>query len=299
MPVLYAASDRAGAGKTTFCAALASALVESGKRAAVVERTEAPSFVGASDVDLLFVEGDSGLSHDDTARIADELDAVILAVIAFRRDLSPDDLDVWRDRQGDRLAGFVINGLTRYLGAEFEGGFLSEARSRSLPVLGVVPEDRRLLGVTVAQLAEYLGASFVVDGDGADGLVEHFVVGSMGMDPSNVHFGLSKNEAVIVRADRPDVQMGALGSSPACLVLTKGAAPIEYVKNEAELEGIPIMAVAADTLATMAAVDGLIDRARFDHPLKTERYRELLERHVDLGTLFGRLGLDGPVGSRS
>ena len=329
--VLYVASDRDGAGKTALCAALARALAGAGKNAAVFKpfaldqsdadadsyRTLLNGTAGewpvelpvdglsdslvkravsvATDVgdgaDILIAEGSAGLSHDDSTKLVDALNASVLAVIGYRTDLSADDLAVWSERHGDRLAGFVINGLTRYAGTEVEKGLLTEAGSRGLSVLGVVPEDRRLLGVTVGQVAEHLDGDFVVDGNGAGGLVEHVMVGGMGMDPGEFHFGLRENKAVIVRGDRPDIQMAALGTSTACLVLTKGIAPIEYVKNEAELEEVPVMVVSTDTLSTMDAVDGLIDGARFDHPLKLERYRDLLEQHVDLAALFGRLGL--------
>ena len=246
----------------------------------------------ASDgADVLIAEGSTDLSHDDSTKLVEALDAVVLAVIGYRRDLSADDLAIWSERHGDGLVGFVVNGLTRYVGTEFAEGLLSEAESRGLLVLGVVPEDRRLLGVTVAQLADHLDGDFVVDGNGPSGLVEHLMVGGLGMDPGEFHFGLRENKAVIVRGDRPDIQMAALGTSTACMVLTKGIAPIEYVKYEAEQEEVPVMVVSTDTLTTMDAVAGLIDGARFDHPLKLEMYRDLLKQHVDLTALFGRLGL--------
>ena len=245
------------------------------------------------DADILIAEGDSSLSHEEAGKLVDELNAVVLAVIGYRRDLSAGDLAVWRERHGDRLVGFVINGLTRYLGTETREGLLSEALSQDLPVLGVVPEDRRMLGVTVAQLSRHLSGSFLVDGEGVGGLVEHFMVGCMGMDPGETHFGLRENEAVIIRGDRPDIQMAALATSPACLILTKGIDPIEYVTNEAELEGVPVISVSTNTLATMDAVADVIDGAQFDHPLKLERYRQLVEENVDLTAVFGRLGLEG------
>lgn len=291
-PVLYVASDRAGAGKTSLCATLASLLEDQGKQTAVFEPMPGPLSGVSGDADILIAEGNSSLSHEEAGKLIDEMDAVVLAVIGYRGDLSADDLAVWRERHGDRLVGFVINGLTRYLGTEISDGLLSEARSRGLAVLGVVPEDRRLLGVTVAQLSRHLSGSFLVDGESAGALVEHFMVGCMGMDPGETHFGLKENEAAIIRGDRPDIQMAALATSPTCLVLTKGIEPIEYVMNEAQLEEVPVISVATDTLTTMDAVADVIGEARFDHPLKLERYRELVEENVDLTAIFGRLGLE-------
>ena len=241
--------------------------------------------------EVVIVEGSSDLSHEDAVRLVEALDAVVLSVIGYRRDLSAEELVPWRERHGDRLIGFVINGLTKYMGTELGEGLLPDLESQSLPVFGVIPEDRRLLGVSVAQLAEHLNGTFVADIEDTDGLVEYAMVGGMGMDPGAVHFGLRENKAVIVRGDRPDIQMAALAASSACLVLTKGIPPIEYVKYEAEQEEVPVMTVPTDTLVTMDAVAGLIDRARFDHQLKVERFQQLLEQHVDLAALYDSLGL--------
>ena len=113
----------------------------------------------------------------------------------------------------------------------------------------------------------------------------------MGLDSGEVYFGTRDSKAVIVRGDRPDVQMSALTTSTLCLVLTGGIEPIEYVLYEAELEEVPVAVVPAETLDAMAALDGLSARARFDHPAKLERLSELVGGHVDVDALYGTLGV--------
>ena len=48
---------------------------------------------------------------------------------------------------------------------------------------------------------------------------------------------------MIVRGDRPDVQMSALGTDMECFILTNGLEPIEYVKYEADEEEVSIVIV--------------------------------------------------------
>ena len=163
--------------------------------------------------------------------------------------------------------------------------------SRGLASLGVIPEDRSLLGVTVGQVASHLKGRYVVGEVLADSLVQHFLVGGFGMDSGLEYFGLRDNKAVIVRGDRPDVQMAALQTPTTCMVLTKGIEPIEYVLNEAELEEVPVVVVESNTLDTMAALSAVQDLARFDHPAKLARYVELLEEHVDVGAILSGLGM--------
>ena len=239
--------------------------------------------------DVVVVEGSSALSPEDSHRVAEALDAKAVAVARFRHDMPAPRLSHWRAAFGERLLGLVVNGLTRYLGTYARTTLLPSIESEGMECLGIVPEDRRLLGVTVGQLAAHLEGRFVVGGESTDGLVEHLMVGGMGMDPGELYFGLRENKAVIVRGDRPDIQMAALNTSTSCMVLTKGIELIEYVQYEAEQEEVPVMVVETDTLGTMAALNTLMDGARFDHPLKIDRYADLLERHIDLPSLFAAL----------
>ena len=241
--------------------------------------------------DHVLVEGSCRLSEEGASRLADVLDAKALVVSRYRSDLAASDFEAWREALGDRLLGFVINGLTRYKATDARAGLLPSLESEGLVCFGMIPEDRRLLGVTVDQLAEHLNGRFVADEGDRGALVEHLMVGGMGMDPGELYFGLRESKAVIARGDRPDVQMPALETPTACMVLTKGIEPIEYVKYEAEQEEVPVMVVPTDTLATMDAVNTLIDGARFDHPLKLSRFEELVEQHVDLARLFEALGV--------
>ena len=163
--------------------------------------------------------------------------------------------------------------------------------SEGVALLGMIPEDRLLLAVTVGQMSADLGGRFVVREDLVDGLVEYILVGGLGMDSGVLYFGLHENKAVVVRGDRPDIQMAALQTPTACMVLTGGIEPIEYIQHEAELEEVPLVVVESDTLSTMAALNTLIDGVRFDHPAKLDRMSELLREHVDVAAIAKGLSL--------
>ena len=247
--------------------------------------------VSPQGADLVVVEGSCRLSKEESGKLAEALDAKVLVVVAYKRGLKAAELAPWQDMLGDRLVGFVVNSLPRYLSSEASAELLPSFESAGLICFGLVPEDRTLLGVTVAQLAEHLDARFIACEEHSDALVEHLLVGGMSMDPAEVSLGHRENKAVIVRGDRPDIQMGALNTPTACLVLTKGVEPIEYVKYEAEQEEVSVMVVPTDTLETMDALNDLINRARFDHPLKLDRFTDLLDQHVDMNALFTGVGI--------
>ena len=244
-----------------------------------------------ADQDLIIVEGVSGLDVKASGDIAEALDARAVVVAGYRADLKADELAQTKELFGDRLIGVVMNGLTRYMGDIARASLLPSLESQGIKVLGVIPEDRRLLGITVGQIAEHLNGRLVLWEQKVDELVEHFLIGGFILDWGVLYFGQYENKAVIIRADRPDIQMSALQTSASCFVLTGGKEPIEYVLYEAEQEEVPVILVDTDTHATAAALETLMEKARFDHPLKLERFQELLQENLDLQALYAELGL--------
>ena len=137
----------------------------------------------------------------------------------------------------------------------------------------------------MGQLSEHLGGRFVACEEKSDALVEHLLVGGMGMDPGQLYFGLRENKAVIVRGDRPDLQMAALDTATACLILTGGKTPVQYIAHHAELRQTPMLATSASTLDTMELLHSIGDMASVHSPHKAQCFAELLEAHCDLGSL--------------
>ena len=104
---------------------------------------------------------------------------------------------------------------------------------------------------------------------------------------------LHENANEVTSADldgngRDDLIM-TLATPTSCLLLTNGKEPIEYVRYEAEQEQVPIVLVESNTLATMAALETLVDGAKFDHPLKMKRFAELMQSNLDMDAILSRL----------
>ena len=111
----------------------------------------------------------------------------------------------------------------------------------------------------------------------------------MSLDPGELRFGLHDSNAVVVRGDRPDIQMSALNASVACLVLTGGVDPIEYISYEAGEEEIPVMVVESDTLTTMSLLNDVTTSSRTDTAAKVARFSELLGVHTNLERVWSVL----------
>lgn len=239
---------------------------------------------------LVIVEGVSGAET-----VADNLraDAAIAEALDARVVLvgSPASADpaAAAGAFGRRLAGAVINrvpahGLTAtQTSAAFE--------ERGVPVLGLVPEDRRMLAPSVRDVAAHVGAECINCGDldepdaALDTLVEHFMLGGLFLDTGVYVFGRRAEKAVIVRGDRPDLQFAALETSTVCLVLTEGRRPVQYIDHHARLNQVPMLLVDRPTLETMEALHDVGQRATVHSVHKARRFGELLSAHCDLSQL--------------
>ena len=329
MSILLVASDRPGAGKTATALALARVANRAGKTAfagkpfpsraddsdrwvfaelanaapdawpvrvgdsgpSVDEFVRiAPALAGAgANAQLTIVELPSYVAPDAAAVAAQALGAGVLLVAAYRRDLRGTHLTEWKASLGESLVGVLVNGLTRYLGTEAADHLIPSLDQSGFACLGVIPEDRFMLSVSVEQVREGLGGRYAVEEGDTERPLEWFQVGALSLDPGELRFGLYENNAAVVRGDRPDIQMSALNGSASCLVLTGGIDPIEYIIYEAREEETPVMVVEPDTLSTMTALNDVTAGARMDSAAKLNRFADLLEAHADLDRLWSLL----------
>jgi BioD-like phosphotransacetylase family protein len=250
----------------------------------------------AESYDLVIVEGLDGLSPGDpitqaSARIVETLDARVLVTVRYAPPEESEDLAEANNPFGERLLGVLINAVTRYRTNDVETRLKPALEAHGLPIVGVIPEDRRMLTPTVRDLANQLQAEFFALEEGSESLVESVMIGGWFLDQGAYVFSRRENKAVLVRGDRPDLQMAALQTSTTCLVLTGSHLPIQYVVYEAEQEKVPILLCQGTTTETMEKLHTLNERVSVHHLTKVQRYVELLEENSDIGNLYANLGL--------
>ena len=265
MATLIVASTTSGAGKTALAAGLK----------ALLERDDE---ISASGIDV--VEGSTGDPSADL-RQAEEADALVVLVGGYN-----DDAPAAAAEYGSRLAGVVINNVPVYRRNEVETQIAPRIAAAGVKLIGWLPEDRRLLAPTVDLVAEHMGGTVAACEENTDRLIDNFLIGGLVLDWGPHYFGSQDNVGVVVRGDRPDVQLAALQTDTVrALVLTKGIPPIEYVYYEADQRGIPIVVVPDDTAAAAAKLETLLPRIEFDHEEKLTRVVELIESHLDLDAI--------------
>ncbi len=238
--------------------------------------------------DLLVIDGPDLYASDGQTlplprQLAPLIGARVILLFRYTPDLDAARIATAAEPLADRLAGVVINGVTRYRHREVEQ-LVAALRQLGIPVFGTLPEDRQMLAVTVEQVAKHLGGSWVpdtADHANTDVDVDRFLIGANIMDAGATYFGRYENQVVITPAGRPDMQMASFGGGTRCLVLTGGGEPIDYIKAEAAKRHVPLMLVQSNTVDTADALGGLLHRADVYNSRKVQRLSEIVQQNFD------------------
>ncbi len=246
----------------------------------------------ATDRELMLLEGagrltTGGIIELTDPDIAELLGSEVLLVAGFEQLSDLDELLSAVDAVGDRLTGIVFNGVRDDALDRLEGDAIPFLERRNCPVLGVLPYERELAGVTVEELAAELGAERLAGGD-TETFVERFVVGAMSGEEALRYFRRTRNAAVITGGDRSEIHAAAIEAPGVkCLVVTGGHRPSATVLGKATAAGVPVLAVTADTLSTVERAEDVVRSGRTRDAETVRRMRQLLEDHADIETILG------------
>jgi BioD-like phosphotransacetylase family protein len=195
---------------------------------------------------------------------------------------------------GQAFAGLVLTTVPRAQTAAI-ADTLAQKGIRNLALL---PEDRLLSSPTIGEVAQALQAEAVFADGCTEEVVERLTIASISADPGQAYFARFGRQAVVVRCDKPDLQLAALNAGSRCLILSGGRMPLAYVSERAEAEGVPLLITDKGTVAACEALEDLFLKSRFG-PQKAERIGQLAAEELDYDGLLQALGLrpKGPSGS--
>jgi BioD-like phosphotransacetylase family protein len=250
----------------------------------------------ANDRDLMIVEGGGDLATGSVVDladwdVADLLDAEVILLAGYGEPRDVDAVLAAARQLGDRLRGVLFNSVAEGDFDRLTTDVVPFLESRGIEVLGVLPRERDLAGVSIAELADELGAQIVTEEAPVDGFVERFVVGAMSAEEALRSFRRTREAVLVTGGDRSDVQTAALEAPGIeCLLLTGGLTPPSAVVGQAENRGIPVAVVRSDTITTIDRAEGVLRSGRVRRPEAIETMCGLLGDAVDLDAL---LAVDG------
>jgi len=218
------------------------------------------------------------------------LGARVIVVEPYSAELAGTDLSARYRGFEESLLGVVVNKVPARRLEALAGQLSSGAGGPA--VLGVLPEDRVLFGLTVGEIAERVEGEILNDAGKSGEVVESFMLGAMVVDEGPMYYGRKTNKAAVLRSNRPDMQLAALETSTRCLVLSGGVAPTYPVITSAKDKGIPIILTSGDTSSVVNTLEIALGRPRFNQPKKLPRLLEIMEKHFDFQAVEQGLALD-------
>ncbi|MFC1943710.1 DRTGG domain-containing protein [Chloroflexota bacterium] len=239
--------------------------------------------------DVVIVEGISDQSRASRGTV-ETLDARVIIVEGYSKDLLK-AIDSYKDF-GRNLLGVVLNKVPRSRVEHVRGETSTHLAKAGVNILGVLPEDRTLLALTIGELAEHIQGEILSGAEKSAELVENLMLGAMGVDPGPEYFGRKANKAVVVRSERPDMQLAVMETSTRCLVLTGNTAPTPVVLYRAEEKNVPIILARDDITTTVINIEDALGNIRFNQENKLPKLTEIMEQDFDFLTVYKGLGLD-------
>lgn len=227
-----------------------------------------------AEADVTLIEAPAG----DGKGLASSLSAKAIVVAAYADPL-PEGLAALRESLGDVCAGVVISRVpVRRMDDVAKA-------TAELGLLALLPEDRTLAAPCLGDVAAALDAETShVDGS-RDSVIDRPVISSISVDPAQGYFAYYDPNAVIVRGDKPDQQLGALNAGAPCLIVTGGLPVLSYVEDRAAEEHVPILKTPHDTIEAVRRLEALYGATPFAGAGKIERVAELLGG-VDVSALL-------------
>ncbi len=245
--------------------------------------------------DIVLVEGgisfyEGKFGQIDAPNLAHVLGLKTLLIIKGSPVLALDTILAAAELFQSNLVGVIFN---RVPTAEVEKAKLTEASlaRQAVEILGVIPEERTLMGITVAELTQSLNGEILCCEEKENELLDTFMVGAMGQEKALGYFRLKEEKVVITGGDRADIQLAALETPTKCLILTGNLYPSSYVLSRASDLGVPVVLVPHDTFTVVDKTEQLLGKVRVHEPEKVKLLRELFDQHFDWDIFFEKVGL--------
>lgn len=229
-----------------------------------------------------------GLSTD---QVSDSLAAPVLLVTRYRTTLAVDAILAVQRYLGDRLLGVLINQVEEAQLDFVQSRVVPFLEKQGIPVFGTLVHQTALAGTTVEDMVGHLGGQYIGSVELQSRIIEHLVIGAMGADIAISHLRRRDNKAVFTGGDRSDLQLAALETSTAVLVLTGNVRPSPAVLDRADERGVPIILLPDDTLTAIERAEMIFGRIRFKQSAKVQRYITLLDDNFDFERLYESLGM--------
>jgi len=249
----------------------------------------------ASGKDILVIESPGAIKNDQVATLAcytlaEAINARVILLICYCSDYREAEILQVAQKLADKLVGVVLNQVPVSKLTRVRDECVEYFKSNGVNVLGVLPESRPMLGVTVGEISRAINGDIILFKDKANDLVENVMLGAMSPDSARDYFSRLRNKAVVTGYQRADMQLAALETSTKCLIVT-GQKPSASVMVKAEDKRVPVMVSQKDVSDIVRGIEQALASAGFHHPQKLQAMSAMLDTGFDYKALDTALGL--------
>ena len=210
--------------------------------------------------------------------LAEETDGMIILIANYS-----DQIIKISKLYKDRLLGVIVNNVSKHRVWNIQNELVPRLSKDKINFLGWIPDDRVLLAPRVNEVVSFLEGEYLTEEYNKEKLLDNFLIGGLVLDWGPTYFSIHEKSGVIIRGDRPDVQLAALHTEKTKAVfLTKGMKPVEYVYYEADQSKIPLITVPGNTHDVVEKLEDLQQNIEFNHKEKLEYMVNLVEKNISI-----------------
>jgi BioD-like phosphotransacetylase family protein len=301
------------AGKTMVSAGLIGRWLKNGQKVAYRKYSGLLETNPGEDPDSTFISkilntNDSNLQENNilvsecnwdtlSSLLTEKPDYKVLVVHDFTDSLS----EAAAEYQKIKMAGLglVVNKIPRKDMEVAKNKFAVSLGIARISLIGLIPEDRILMALSVADIAQAVHGNIVNSSGNASDLVENLMIGSSTFDRGPVYYGRKNNKAVILWGDRPgfrkaavaNLQQAALQTSTRCIIVGNNVPPLPAAIQKADEQKVSIISAPGTLPEIVAAIEKAFQNPNFGQNSKLTRLNEILENNLDLQKLDAMLGI--------
>jgi len=198
------------------------------------------------------------------------------------------------DKEGVKMAGVVVNKVLPQKFDRINRTVRMGFKKKNLPVLGVMPYQKRLDLPTMREIYEEVKIKLLCGEEYLDNMVDRILIGAM-----EVKYALKyvvDNSLVITAFDRMDIIKGIINMEAkkkdkarrkiAGLVLSGGIAPPKKILGLLEKNGIPTMLAEKDTYSIAAKIHTMKVKIKPEDKYKISIIVKMISKYVDLDSII-------------
>ena len=198
-------------------------------------------------------------------------------------------LNIASTKMGNNISGVIFNSVPKYAERTLESNITKLTEYSTIPVLGFIPQNRTMKGITSSNILDITEGVLTAEHPikyYESKIIERIMIGGMVLGSGKDYFDRFNNKAVLVRGNRPDIQMAAINNNTSCLIFTGEHTITDYIKYHASEEEIPIISVNASTQETLNLISSQFVELDVFHKTKISHLSTLIDQQLILDNVL-------------